>query len=86
MYLYLGEETVILTGDIVGIFDLENTSTSGATKQYLRSAQRGGRVTAVSSDLPKSFVVCASGGKQRVYLSLISPATLKKRAAFLGNV
>jgi len=80
MYLYLGQETVINTRDIVGIFDLENTSTSRVTKAYLSAVQKKSQVVAVSNELPKSFVVCEHRGIIKVYLSQISPSTLKKRA------
>ena len=83
MYLYLGQETVIYTKEIIGIFDLENTSVSRFTKAFLKKAQKSGQVVAVSAELPKSFVVCERGGQQSVYLSQISPVTLKKRLGFL---
>lgn len=86
MYLYLGQETVITTGDIVGIFDIENASTSRATKKFLRTAQEKGWIVEVSSELPKSFVVCERGGETRVYLSQISPATLRKRTGYIGGM
>ena len=82
MYLYLGRETVIPAGDIIGIFDLENTSVSRFTKAFLKSAQRAGQVVAVSDGLPKSFIVCGRAGGRAVYLSQISPPTLKKRLGF----
>jgi len=82
MYLYLGQETVVGTDDIVGIFDLENTSTSRLTKAYLSAAQKSGQVVAVSNELPRSFIVCEHKGTIKVYLSQISPATLKKRAKY----
>lgn len=81
MYLYLGQETVIRSGEIVGIFDLENTTVSKHTKAFLATAQRDGQVIEVSPEIPKSFVVCRQGPRTRIYLSQISPATLKKRAA-----
>lgn len=76
MYLYLGQDTVINTDKIIGIFDLENTSISKETRGYLATAQKSGRIVEVSSDIPKSFVVCDNS----VYLSQSSAATLKKRA------
>jgi len=82
MYLFLGQNTVILERDVVGVFDLDNTSTSKITKDFLKSAQLAGEIVEVSpGELPKSFVVCQTDSKARVYLSQISPATLKKRAA-----
>lgn len=83
MYLYLGQSTVINSKDIVGIFDLDNTSTSRLTKQFLRVAQKTGQIVEVSSEIPKSFVVCREGTRTKVYLSQIATATLKKRTGFL---
>lgn len=79
MYLHLGQDTVVRTSDIVGIFDIENTSVSKATKEYLRMAEKKGRVINVSEELPKSFIVCQRDGRVWVYISQISCATLKKR-------
>lgn len=80
MYLYLGQDTVINTNDIIGIFDIENTSVSRETKAYLKAAQISGKIAEVSQDIPKSFVVC----EDKVYLSQISPSTLKKRNVNYG--
>lgn len=86
MYLYLGQDTVISTGDIIGIFDLENTSTSRITKAYLATAQKGGQIREVSPEIPKSFVVCNREGETVVYLSQISPSTLKKRSSYIKEL
>lgn len=86
MYLHIGRDTVIRSDDIIGIFDIENTSVSLITREYLASAQTLGKVINVTSELPKSFVVCAprgknSGGEINVYISQISVGTLCKRAS-----
>ena len=86
MYLYLGQDTVVGTDDIVGIFDLENTSISRVTKAYLAGAQKSGHIVEVSPEIPKSFVVCEKKGRHRVYLIQISPATLKKRSAYIKDL
>jgi len=81
VYLFLGQSTVIRERDVVGVFDLDTASVSRITKDYLKSAQETGRIIEVSpGELPKSFVVCRADDKSTVYLSQISPATLKKRA------
>ncbi len=80
MYLHLGNDSVVRKEDIVGIFDLDNTSQSILTRRYLSAAERAGRVVnAAGSELPKSFVVCAHGG-QTIYLSQLNSATLLKRS------
>ena len=86
MYLHLGQETVVRADDILGIFDIETTSTGKITRRYLAHAEQELRVTNVSNELPKSFVVCTEPGGTRVYISQISSATLKKRIGYLDSV
>lgn len=87
MYLHLGQETVVPMREIVGIFDMENTTISKSTRTFLNEATLNGRVVTVGDDLPKSFIVCQKGDETPiVYISQISPATLLKRAeAFRQN-
>ena len=77
MYLHLGGNFVISEREIIGIFDMDNTTISKHTRNLLRLAEKGGRVTSVTNDLPKSFVVCRDGS---VYLCQISPSALAGRA------
>ncbi len=80
MYLHIGQETVVPFREIVGIFDMENTTISKATRDFLADAEKGHRVVTVCDDLPRSFVVCHDGaGNETVYISQISCATLRKR-------
>jgi hypothetical protein len=80
MYLFLGQDTIVRTCEIIGIFDLDNTSVSRDTRGYLAAAEKNGRVLAVSDELPKSFVACEEDGKKSDYISQVAPATLLKRA------
>ena len=87
MYLHLGQDTVVKLSEVVAIFDLENASVAKATKRYLALAQKQGLVVNVSTELPKSFVVCVDEkGKNTVYISQISSATLKKRTNFVKEI
>ena len=80
MFLHLGQSTVIRTDDIVGVFDIDNTTVSKHTRNYLSNATKNGRVVNVSFELPKSFIVCKDrDNKETVYISQLSPATLLKR-------
>ena len=76
MYLHLGQNTVVTTGEIVGFFDMDNTTVSKTTRDFLSNAERGGKVKYVSYDLPKSFVVTAD---KTVYVSPLSVPTLTGR-------
>ena len=81
MYLHLGQNTVVRTEDIIGVFDMDNSTVSKHTKIFLNKAQKENRVINVSMELPKSFIVCEQNGKQTVYISQIAPSTLLRRAA-----
>lgn len=86
MYLHLGQEIVVRSEDVIGIFDIENTSISRITKEYLGCQEKKKRVVNVSAELPKSFIVCGKGGEITVYISQISCATLKKRNGYMEQL
>lgn len=86
MYLHLGQDIVVKTKDIVGIFDLDTATISKSTRKYLADAEKKGMVINVSPELPKSFVVCCLDGKTQVYISQISSVTLLKRTGFIENI
>ncbi len=80
MYLHLGESTVIKSEEIIGIFDMEKTSVSEDTKDFLRNHGEKMKIVNVSYDMPKSYIVTQSkGSKPLIYISPISAATLRKR-------
>ena len=79
MYIHLGSDTVVCSDDIIGIFDIENTSVSKNTREYLAAAGKRKSAVYVSYDMPKSFVVSTRKGKEKVFISPIAPSTLLKR-------
>ena len=58
MYLHLGQSVVVPFRDIIGIFEMDNTTSSRLTRDFLARAERDGRVVDISGDLPKSFALC----------------------------
>lgn len=81
MYLHIGQNVVVPFRDVVGLFDLDNTSSSHLTRSFLERAEKEGRLVNVSDDLPRSFVLCSKqSGPPVVYLCQLSAATLLKRA------
>jgi len=79
MYLHLGQNIVVAEDDIVGIFDLDNTTGSHITRKFLSDAEKAKRVINVSDELPRSFIVSCSGNENYIHLSQLSPQTLLKR-------
>ena len=63
---------------IIGIFDLDNTTTSKRTREFLEAAEKDGQVVPCD-ELPKSFILTAEYGIPRVYLTEYNAATLEKR-------
>ena len=78
MYLSIGNDMAVREKSIIGIFDMDNTSTSKRTREFLIKAEQNGEVVPCD-DLPKSFVLTAEYGLDRIYLTALSAATLEKR-------
>ena len=78
MYLNIGNDMAVREKSVIGIFDLDNTSTSRRTREFLEKAEQEGLVVPCD-DLPKSFVLTAEYGMTRVYLTSLSASTLEKR-------
>lgn len=78
MYLSIGNDMAVREKSIIGIFDMDNTSTSKRTRDFLAKAERAGEVVPCD-DLPKSFVLTAEYGLNRVHLTSLSSYTLEKR-------
>ena len=78
MYLSIGNDMAVREKSIIGIFDMDNTSTSKRTQQFLNQAEKDGAIVPCD-DLPKSFILTAEYGMTRVYLTPFNTATLEKR-------
>lgn len=88
MYLHLGNNVIVNKNDIIGIFDIDNTTVSKHTRNYLSQRTANAEIVNVSMELPKSFVVCNNrkNGKITVYISQLSAKTLFNRRGFLKNI
>lgn len=87
MYLHLGENTIVKTKDIIGIFDMDNTTIMKSSRTFLNKAEKEKRAVTVSYELPKSFVVCKGkeDKKTKIYITQLSSVTLENRSkTFLG--
>lgn len=78
MYINIGEEFVLQTQDITGIFDMDKTTVNKVTRDFLAKAQKENRVVLTSYDLPKSFIIA----KDKIYISPLNTSTLLKRAGW----
>ena len=78
MYLNIGSDMAVRDKSIIGIFDMDNTSTSKRTREFLANGEKEGQVVPCD-DLPKSFVLTTEYGMNRIYLTSLSASTLEKR-------
>jgi hypothetical protein len=80
VYIHLGQDVIVEESTVIGIFDMDNTTQSRITVNFLNNAEKNGCIVNISDDIPKSFVVCEKRGRVTVYLSQLNPATLLKRS------
>lgn len=85
-YLHIGMNVMVDPRRVIGIFDLDNTSTSKLTRRFLDGAEKEGVVKSACEDIPRSFVVCDHPyHRQIIYLSQLNSQTLLKRAQGKGE-
>jgi len=83
MYLHLGQNTVIMLEDIIGVFDLDTSTISKHTRNFLAKSEINKKVINISSELPKSFILCQKESGtikvEKVFISPLASLTLLKR-------
>ena len=89
LYLHIGDGTLILKRDVIGIFDSDRATVAAETKRYLKNMQNAGALVSVTDEVPRAFLltcksskrgcrgICAGIGK--IFFSQISPGALSKR-------
>ncbi len=82
MFLHLGNNVIINTKSIIGIFDIETTSTSQITKDFLNNTNKI-KIINVSYDMPKTFILSIENKEIYIYISPISSLTLRKRFKYI---
>lgn len=76
MYIDIFTDVLVDSEKIIGIFDLDNTTTNKFTNDFLNTLQKENKITYLVSDIPKSFILMEDGS---VYIVELSSQILKKR-------
>jgi len=81
MYLHAGNNKNIREKNIIGIFDIENSTLSDITKKYLSDAEKRGEMeNAAGDELPKSFIVYFDKNQEyKICFSQLSTSALDGR-------
>ncbi|MDE5977851.1 MAG: DUF370 domain-containing protein [Turicibacter sp.] len=75
IYLHIGNNYSVDVRNIIGIFDMDNTTVTDITKKLLDKAEREKRLFLATYELPKTFIITSG----KIYISQLSASTLKKR-------
>lgn len=94
MYLHAGNNRILRSSSVIGIFDLDTASRGTDTKNFLRRAERSQKTESAAEELPKSFILfaeippgkrvafgpsSAASAGSRILFSQISASALKAR-------
>lgn len=78
MYLPIGNDMAVREQNLIGIFDMDNASTSKWTRAFLAQAEKQGQIVPFD-ELPVSFVLTQEYGMAKIYLSSQSSRKLAER-------
>lgn len=81
MFLHIGGDVIVRLRELVALVDARAADKSPDTKDFLHSWRSLGRTEAVAGGPVKTYIVCVN----RVYLSPISVATLRRRIGLLPD-
>ena len=94
-YIDLGGERVVRADRLIGVFDIDNTTVSRHTRDFLNGREKAGQVENLASDIPVSFIMCADPVRTytsrktpdcEVYLSQYAPRSMGGRQIVKKNV
>ena len=81
MYFHAGQDFVLNTKEVIGIFNLDTAGASRRTQAFFRAAERQGAVVDLCGpgNVPRSFVL-TDFPAQTLYLSPLSGRALARRS------
>lgn len=83
MYLPIGNDMAVRDRNVIGIFDLDNTTVTERGREFLANAEKEGHIVPWDArspeDLPTSFVLTVEYGMTRIYQTSMSTKKLEKR-------
>ena len=86
MYLHLGNDVVVRTNNIVGIFDLDNCTVSKLARDFINGKEKQKKIISVSFELPKSFIVYKEKDEEIIYICQFTSNVLLKRISLGGEL
>lgn len=80
-FLHVGNNKSIRSRDIVGIFDMDTSTVSRVTRDFLAKAQKKDIVINVTDEIPKTYILTCKKKerKPKVIISQLAVQTLNER-------
>ena len=82
MYIHVGNGRLKRAEEIIGVFDMDTSTVSDETKEFLARSQKEGRVINTTYELPRSFILTCD---DMVMISQLSPGALGGRIGRQGD-
>ncbi|MBE6700943.1 MAG: DUF370 domain-containing protein [Ruminococcaceae bacterium] len=81
IFLFAGKSKSVKAGDIIGIFDMDTSTVSRVTRDFLFISQKRGQVENVCDDIPKAYIITSEKNKKnsKVIITQVASTTLKER-------
>ncbi len=83
MYLHAGNNKIIRTKSIIGIFDMDNATLGSDTRTFLKKVQNDGLLEVSKEEIPKSFILYDKNKNIKqtaVCISQLSSVSIASRA------
>jgi len=80
MYLHIGNGVTVRKKNIIGIFDLDTSTVSKITRNFINKNEKEGLLEYNDTDLPRAFLLIEEKKIKKIKLSRISTQGLKMRA------
>ncbi len=80
-FLNAGRGKSIRSRNVIGIFDMDNTTVSGITRDFLNQAQKNHKVINITDDIPRAYILYGKKNEREsvVVISQYSTGTLLDR-------
>lgn len=75
VFIHIGNGCVIKNKDIIGVFDLDNSTVMKTSREFINFEEKSGRIESIFEDIPRSFVLC----DKKTYLSSLNTASIIRR-------
>ncbi len=79
MFLHVGNNKNIRERNVIGIFDMDTSTQSAVTRNFLGEKQKQLLVEIAAVEIPKSFILFEENGLAKVCISPLSSSALRGR-------